>query len=431
MTNFKTASEAVEWINGARWKGEKHGLENTRALLERLNHPERAIGRIVHVAGTNGKGSVSAFIASALMETGASVGLFTSPYLCRFNERIVLNGQPIDDGMLCDAASSVYDTATELHRQGISATTFELLTATACVYYAAAHTDYAVMEVGMGGRLDATNALPTSVSVIARIGLDHMQSLGDTVELIAAEKAGIMRSGVPAVVMPQEPGVMEVFSRIAKQVGAPYYVSDTPRITSADEKGCAFCCTLPGGITISQRVNMPGLFQADNACLALTALSVLGIDTDKAQKGISAAFWPGRLDKHQNVLIDCAHNPQGATALKEYLDRCFAGQRKVLLTGMMRDKQLEACAKIFSGFADKVVTTQVDWPRAIPAGELKQFYCADAVAESDLSKAFELAKALAGKDDLVICAGSVYLAGAVLTLLGENQFTINKNVHKQ
>ncbi len=431
MANFKTASQAIEWINGARWKGEKRGLENTRALLERLGHPERAIGRIVHVAGTNGKGSVSAFIASALMETGARVGLFTSPYLCRFNERIVLNGQPISDDLLLSAVSKVYDAATDLHLEGISATTFELLTATACVCYAAAHTDYAVMEVGMGGRLDATNALPTSVSVIARIGLDHMQSLGDTVELIAAEKAGIMRSGVPAVVMPQEPGVMEVFSSIAEQVGAPYYLSDLPRLTAADEKGCAFACTLPGGTSISQRINMPGLFQADNACLALTALSVLGIDTAKAQKGVSEAFWAGRLDKRGNVLIDCAHNPQGAKALKEYLDRFFAGRKKVLLTGMMRDKQLEACAAIFSGFADKVVTTQVDWPRAIPSIELKQFYSEDAVSEPDLSRAFGLAKALAGEDGLVICAGSVYLAGAVLTLLNENQFSLKKNVQNQ
>ena len=176
---------------------------------------------------------------------------------------------------------------------------------------------------------------------------------------------------------------------------------------------------------------MPGLFQADNACLALTALSVLGIDTAQAQKGVSEAFWAGRLDKRGNVLIDCAHNHQGAKALKEYLDRFFAGRRKVLLTGMMRDKQLEACAAIFSGFADKVVTTQVDWPRAIPSIELKQFYSEDAVSEPDLSRAFELAKALAGEDGLVICAGSVYLAGAVLTLLNENQFSLKKNVQNQ
>ena len=189
---FQSAPEAISWINGARWKGEKKGLENTRALLEKLGHPEQRMGKIVHVAGTNGKGSTCAFLESGLKACGYHVGLFTSPYLRFFNERIVFDGKPIDDEALIDVASRVREAAEALTYEGVYCTTFELLTASACLYYALRGADYAVMEVGMGGRLDSTNVLPSSVSLIAAIGMDHMQSLGDTIEQIAFEKAGIM-----------------------------------------------------------------------------------------------------------------------------------------------------------------------------------------------------------------------------------------------
>ena len=198
---FSSAIEAENWINGERWKGEKRGLENVRALLRKLGSPHKRMGKVLHVAGTNGKGSVSAFLAGGLAACGYSVGLFISPYLRRFNERIMLNGNPISDDELVFYANRLYAVCCELTGEGIFPTTFELLTALACMYYADAHTDFAVMEVGLGGRLDATNALDTSLSLIAAIGLDHMSVLGDTVEKIAFEKAGIMRSGVPCIVI--------------------------------------------------------------------------------------------------------------------------------------------------------------------------------------------------------------------------------------
>ena len=213
---FVSTTEAENWINGERWKGEKRGLENVRALLRKLGSPQKRMGKVLHVAGTNGKGSVSAFLAGGLAACGHNVGLFTSPYLRRFNERIMLNGQPISDDELVLYANRLFDVCSELTEEGVFPTTFELLTALSCMYYADRHTDFAVMEVGLGGRLDATNVLDTSLSLIAAIGLDHMSVLGDTVEKIAFEKAGIIKPGCNCVLYQLQENAAEVIRNICE-----------------------------------------------------------------------------------------------------------------------------------------------------------------------------------------------------------------------
>ena len=420
MERFASAREAVDWINGLRWKGEKKGLENTKALLAALGHPEERMGKILHVAGTNGKGSTCAFLDAALRQCGCRVGLFTSPYLRRFNERIVFDGEAIGDGELVSVASEVKQAAEALSQNGIYCTTFELLTACACLYFAGKGCEYSVMEVGMGGRLDSTNVLPSSVSVIAAIGMDHMQSLGNTLELIASEKAGIMKPGRPAVVMQAEESVMRVFRKSAESAGADLYVADEPALISQSEGGSLFACKLPVLGEIRQKITLAGLHQTKNACLALSALDLLGVDMIRAMRGVENAKWAGRLDLRGNVLVDCAHNPQGAATLKEYVERFFAGRKKVLLTGMMKDKQIEACSRLLGSFADEVVTTQVSWPRAIGAEELKAFYPRGALSCPNVEEALETAKKLAGEDGLVVAAGSVYLAGDVINILEGN-----------
>ena len=431
MNTFDSAASAIAWINGERWKGEKKGLENTRALLKALGSPQERMGTIWHVAGTNGKGSSCAFLDSALRRLTSRVGLFTSPYLRRFNERIVFSGKPIPDGDLVRVTSQVREAAEELAKQDIKCTTFELLTACACVYFERMGAEHAVMEVGMGGRLDSTNVLPAGISLVAMIGMDHMSSLGDTLEEIAAEKAGIFKPGVPAVVMNQSKSVLDVFIRTAREVGAPLYVANEPEISSVSADGCKFRLLLPCSGEICQAVGIPGLHQAKNAALALSALDIASRDDrlftadsqtpkmrmEAFREGAANARWAGRLDMRGNILIDCAHNPQGADTLKEYVDSFFADRRKVLLTGMMRDKQVEACAKIFSSFADEIVTTQVNWPRALPASELAGVYPACRGAFERAEDALAFAKKLAEPDGLVICAGSVYLAGEVINLL--------------
>ena len=417
---FSSAIEAENWINGERWKGEKRGLENVRALLRKLDSPQKRMGKVLHVAGTNGKGSVSAFLAGGLAACGYSIGLFTSPYLRKFNERLMLNGNPISDDELVLYANRLYAVCRELIGEGIFPTTFELLTALACMYYADMHTDFAVMEVGLGGRLDATNALDTSLSLIAAIGLDHMSVLGDTVEKIAFEKAGIMRSGVPCIVMPQGDSILDVFSSHASEVGTPLHISAKPEILRESFDGSVFKLGLPVSGLRDVTISMAGSYQAYNASLALCGLDLLGVDIDKAITGTANTRWAGRLDLRGNVLIDCAHNPQGMNTLKEYVLKFFPDRKRVGLIGMMKDKQVDACASIFQEFTDEAVATNVAWPRAIAAEELSTRFSKPCNAVDNVPDALRKAKKLAGKNGIVICAGSVYLAGDVINLIEGN-----------
>lgn len=417
MSEFLTAQSAIDWVTGARWKGEKHGLENTRALLEALGHPEARMGRVIHVAGTNGKGSTCAMIDAGLRAAGFRTGLFTSPYLCRFHERIRVNGAPISDGELMSVAGRVRAAAETLLEKDIKCTTFELLTAMACLHYAETGVDFSVMEVGMGGRLDSTNVLSPEVSVIAAIGMDHMARLGSTLPEIAAEKAGIIKPETPAVVLSQSAEVMAVFRETAREMRAPLFETAPYEIIESDAYGCAFATELPAAGLVRQRISLPGAHQAANACLALTALDRLRIDMPRAQGGVARAKWPGRLEWIGNVLIDGAHNPQGARALKAYAEEALKGRRVVLLTGMMQDKQHAACADIFSTLADEIVTTSVDWPRALDAFALAEDYHGRAVSEPSIPAALARARRVAGEDGAIVVAGSIYLAGDVRNLL--------------
>lgn len=417
MQPFFSADEAIRWINGARWQGEKNGLVNTRALLDALGNPEKRMGRVVHVAGTNGKGSVCAFIERALRQCGYRTGLFTSPYLCFFHERVRLNGAPISDAELISVASRVRERAQALTEKGIFCTTFELLTAIACLYFAEQGTQYAVMEVGMGGRLDSTNVLDSSVAVIAAIGMDHMSRLGNTLEAIAQEKAGIIKPETPAVVMTQEASVMDVFRRAARDRRAPLFETAPAHPLSVTPHASRFAVELPAAGLRQAEIHLNGRHQLSNAALALTALDILGVDMDAACQGLARTKWPGRLEWIGNTLIDGAHNPQAAATLSDYLFAHFAGRRVVLLTGMMQDKQIAACAAIFRRFATRVVATQVDWPRALSAEALQGVYGAMAVAVPAVPAAYAEARRLAGEEGLVVVAGSIYLAGEVRTLL--------------
>lgn len=402
--------EAVQWIHAQRYTGHKNGLENTRALLKALGNPERAYPS-VHIAGTNGKGSTAAMVESCLRACGYKTGLYTSPYLEKYQERIRVNGNLIPEKALIEGVEAIQAACRHLQNRP---TTFEIGTALAFWYFREAGVTAAVVECGLGGRCDCTNVLTPAVSLIAAIGMDHMLYLGDTLEKIAWEKAGIFKPHVPAVVARQSEEIHAVFARAALEKGAPLFVAEPPLPLEITPYSSRFSLPEFGEIEI----RLPGRHQLMNASLALNGLRASGFALDPAalRRGMREAAWPGRLEWMGNFLLDGAHNPQGARMLRAYLDEHFSGQPLTLLTGMMRDKQPEACAAVLSGAFCRVIATSVSEPRAMEPEALAQLYRdrgIPAVAVPTPEQALALAK---GR---VVVAGSLYLVGAIRSLLKE------------
>ena len=398
-----TAREVIGKIHAARFSGEKSGLNNTQALFSALNIAPDAVPAI-HVAGTNGKGSVSAMLESAFRQAGYKTGLYTSPFLQVYNERIAINGEAVSDEMIATYGTRVLEAAEE-----IRATAFELGTALAMLIFKEEKVDMAIVEVGLGGRLDPTNVILPKVSVMTAIGLDHMDILGDTIEKIAFEKAGIMKPDVPMIVQPCIDSVFDVIAavgpaiRLDENMNKPIYVD--ARGAQAEVMG------------ISLKVPLPGKHQLLNALTAVAVLKECGIKDEDIQKGIAKTLWPARLEYCGNVLIDGAHNAQGAKALRSYVDEFLKDEKRVLLTGVLSEKLTDEMAQALAGISDTVVTVTPDNLKAIPADKLKKYF-KNAIACESVSEGLEKAKALAGRDGIVIVAGSLYLAGEIRSILG-------------
>ena len=413
---FKNANEAIDWIHGARYKGLKNGLENTRALLQALGDPQRRM-KCVHIAGTNGKGSTAAFTERILRENGFVTGLYTSPYLIRYNERVQVCGVPVPDDELVDIMNLIEEKVQSLLEKEIYPTTFELGTALAFEYFARRGVEYAVIEVGLGGRFDSTNVITPEISMIAAIGIDHIKVLGDTVEQIAFEKAGIIKPGIPAVVQTQAENILDVFRNAADERESDLIIADEPSVVTENAYGSRF---MLGGDEYG--INLCGRHQLLNASLAIRAMQKLGIPTDVIKRGVSKAKWPCRLEWVSGALIDGAHNPQGAMALREYLERFFAGSEITLVTGMMHDKQTHEVAAILAPVCTRVVATAVaDEPRAALPGELKELYAslgAECSCVEGIADAIEYAMKYPG---VKVFAGSLYIAGAVRQYLAGDE----------
>ena len=402
-----TLERAVDWIHGARYQGQKNGLENTRALLKELGNPQESL-KMVHVAGTNGKGSVCSMIERVLRECGYKTGLYTSPYLCEYAERVRIDGVPMEDEALLAVILRVKDAAERLVERGICPTAFELGTAIAFLAFKEAGVDYAVIEVGIGGRLDSTNVITPCACAIAAIGIDHTKTLGNTIEEIASEKAGIIKPGIPVAIHPANGRVMHVFENAAAERGAHLDRVEMPEILSENARGAAFCFR---GEEYS--IGLPGRYQIENAALAIATLKLLGITDQKAlHAGIEKAKWHCRLEWVKGVLIDGAHNPQGAQMLAEFLEKHVSGKR-TLVVGMMHDKDISECVPHFSRVADRVIATQIDDPRAANAQELAEMFV-NAEAVPNVKAAIETALA---DDSTVIVCGSLYLAGEARAIL--------------
>ncbi|HVO19218.1 MAG TPA: cyanophycin synthetase [Anaeromyxobacter sp.] len=400
--------EPHAYLDGLRPLAMRFGLERMERALTALGHPERRYP-VLHVAGTNGKGSTCAMAAAALSAAGHRVGLYTSPHLARFNERIAVNGVPLDDAALAARIVEVRR-ACPWHEAGGEddrLTYFEFATLVGLLEFAVRGVSVAVVEVGLGGRLDATNAVAApAVAAVARIGLDHTQLLGDTVELVAREKAGIFKPGVPAVVHgDQPPGVLEVLRAEAARVGAPFLVA-------------------PAGW--EGAIGLRGPHQRANAGLAAAALRALAsrgvrVGEEDIARGIAGAAWPGRLEDIGGVLLDGAHNPQGAAALAAALGAMYPGRPVELVFGVLADKDLGGMLDALRPAVRRLHVCAPASPRARPVEEvlaLARPRGLDADVHQGLLEALECARRAAADGALVCVGGSLYLVGEARGILG-------------
>lgn len=418
-----TEQEAIAKIHSVYPTGKKNGLENMRALMEKLGGVQDGL-RMVHVAGTNGKGSCCAMIERVLREAGYHTGLYSSPYIETYNERIRIDGRPVSGGMLAELVEAVWPAMEACEAEGVHITEFELGTALAFLAFAREKTDVAIIEVGLGGRLDPTNIIIPAVCAITGVGMDHMAFLGDTIEAIAGEKAGIIKPGVPLSLAPQTEAARRVILAQAAACGAPVLEAAADHVCESAD-GVAFDARLGGEKIEGLRVSLCGRHQADNACAALGVIAALrrqgmAIPEDAVRAGFGGVHWPGRLERFGNVLLDGAHNDPGVRALCAYCDKWLDPGTTVLLTGMMADKETQKMTALLAPRVKAVVAAQPKLPRAMAAEALAAAFAengAQAVAVPDAAQALSAAREMAGPQGTVLAAGSLYLIGEVRALL--------------
>ncbi len=420
---------ALEQLYGLERFGIKLGLDNIRTLLSLVGNPHEGL-KAVHVTGTNGKGSVCAYVASVLQKAGYRTGLYTSPHLVRFNERIQVDGVPISDGDLLRLWNGIQPAMRQMdgERAVNRPTFFEVTTAMAFEYFRESAVDVASVEVGMGGRFDATNVIESRVAVVARVGLEHTEHLGRTVDRIAREKAGIIKPTSRAVTVDQE--ALSVIEARCRELGAPLAVVGrdvTVERLHQDLSGQRL--RVSGGFgALDITTPLLGSFQAENVGLAVAALTELrktGIDVPDSAivSGIAATRWPARFQTIRTeplVIIDGAHNGPAAAALAAAYAELFPARKCILVTGILADKDLVSIAGSLGPLARRVFACRPKSHRAYHPEEVASAFRAYAPVEvvPAVADAIDRALAEAGKDDLVLITGSIYTAGEALEHLG-------------
>ena len=426
--------ESLKFIEESHKFGIRLGLENSTRLLELLGNPQEKL-KVIHVAGTNGKGSTCSFVANSLIEQGYKVGLYTSPYLETFTERIRLDGQNIPEEDVARIVTLMKEKIEEMVKEGFSyPTEFEIETAMAFYYYLEQGADFVVLEVGLGGRYDATNIVKSPlVSILVSISLDHIGILGDTLGKIAYEKAGIIKENGTAVVYKQKEEAEAVIKDVCKEMNAKYIETDFTdiKIKKSDVFSQVFDCKILGEELTDMEIGLIGDHQVNNAVVALTALKVLRdeknvvIDEESIRRGLLNTKWPGRIEKimeKPTFIIDGAHNEDGAKSLSNALEKHFKGKKVTLLIGMLRDKDIDGVLEILMDKFDKVVTTTPDNDRAITCEELKekiQKHIDNVVAIPSIDDAVKYTVENAKEDEIIISAGSLYMIGHVRQLVRE------------
>ena len=415
---------AVQYIHDCSKFGIKLGLDRIREILKRVGNPQDKY-RIIHIAGTNGKGSTAAFYDFVLREAGLKVGRFTSPHLSSYRERMTINGEPIPETDLVELISELRPIVEAVAADGFGPPTeFELGTAAGFLYFAKQAVDLAVIEVGMGGRFDATNVVTPILSVVTHIALDHREYLGDTLEKIAFEKAGIIKPGVPVVIGIQEPEIEKYLTEVAISRKAPYSLAGGLTIERATvaEGGNSFTITHPLFGHLNVRTGLVGKHQINN-CLNFLAgmefLHQLGVKLTQENivSGLAKAYWPGRFERvpgfeRLKLYLDGAHNPDGVRALAGTLASIYPGQKADFLVGILNNRPLAEMAAILAPVTRQVIVTKVPDPKSSTTEDLAKAFTElgiETVAEPVPEKALELL--LKTDNQLAVACGSLYLIG--------------------
>jgi len=434
-----TYEQAVEWINNLIPFGIRPGLERIEQLMQLLGNPHRRL-KFIHVAGTNGKGSTCAFLTRVLIESGYDVGTFTSPYITKFTNRFQYNGQDIPEETLLRVANRLYPLVQEMAATELgSPTMFEVSTALAIVYYAEeCYPDVVVWETGLGGRMDVTNIVHPIVSVITNVGYDHTDILGDTLELIAGEKAGIIKPGVPVVTSVDQPEVIEVLARKAEECRTTMYLAGrdyTAERLQGDANSQSFHFQGPFR-EMDIEIGMQGEHQCANAGLAMMALEVLRqymafvLDDEPLLSGFRHTFWAGRLEKVSDeppVVLDGAHNPEGAASLVKSIPQTYTYNKLHMLAGMLENKQHEPVFRHLLSIADTLILTEPDFRRKMDTDRLYELVRqiqqdmnkteVEIIVERDWKQALELLKSRTEREDLGVVTGTLYLISDVRATL--------------
>ncbi|WP_410076035.1 bifunctional folylpolyglutamate synthase/dihydrofolate synthase [Anaerostipes sp.] len=413
--------EAMNFIQNTNKFGSVLGLDNIRELLERLGNPQDQL-RVVHIAGTNGKGSTLAFLAGIFRESGYRAGRYVSPASFYYEERFRINEENISKKDLCFYMEKIKNVAEEMVKDGLShPTMFEIETALSFLYFLDKKVDVVLLETGMGGRLDATNVVKKPIAtVIASIGMDHMQFLGDTLEKIASEKAGIIKEGCPVISYDNTKEVNEVIKNKAKQMHAKvtFVNSAGIRVLQESLNGESFSYRSSDGRWY-EKIEIPllGRHQINNAALALETLNVIKnyycISDFQTEDGMRKTIWRGRieiLEREPMVICDGAHNPDGAKSLLSFLQNNFTNQRLIYIMGVLSDKDYEQMVQILAPAADKIYTVAPDNPRALSSRELCNCiskYHQNVEERQRLAECLSEVRQKAEKDDVIIICGTL------------------------
>ena len=425
-----------EKISGFDYK-KSFKLERMKSFSRIFGDPQKGI-RAIHIGGTKGKGSVASFINSILMEAGYKVALYTSPHLFSFRERVRINGEAIGEKNVAELIGEIKPHIEAMKKEGNSPTYFEVCTMMAFLYFKRENARFMVLEVGMGGRLDSTNITEPLVSVIAPISYDHTQYLGATLSDIAFEKCGIIKQDSIVISSPQDPEAMDVIERISKERNSRLYVVGRDiffETLDSDMDGENFrlitrCCEYP-----HLRVCLLGDFQVENAAGAVMAVEALRardifIDAEVIKSGLGKARWPGRfeiIDKKPFIVVDGAQDVNSVLRLKKALKNKFSYKKLILVIGAMQDKDIDGMCREFGDIADYVITTKAKTERACPPRTIQEkvlYYNSNigVVATDSVEEAVKKSRAQAGKDDLILITGSLYIVAEAMKGLYAEKF---------